>query len=248
MTIQAVVFDAYGTLYDVQSVERAAEAAFPGRGVLITQVWRLKQLEYTWLRSMMGQYEDFWQVTQESLAYTLGVLGLRADPGVVADIAEGYNRLDLYPDARATLEALSGCRLAIFSNGSPAMLEALVRNSAMERLIQTVISVDAGRAFKPDRQAYDLLGDALALPARDVLFVSSNGFDVSGAKSVGFTVARIERVTPAALQAELAQAGGIGPAAMFKALRSQPEHLGFQPDFTLAKLGELPALVKASSR
>ena len=244
MTIKAIVFDAYGTLYNVQSVERVTDAAFPGHGDFITQVWRLKQLEYTWLRSMMGQYEDFWQVTRESLAFTLAALGLRADAALFGRIAEEYNNLDLYPDARAALEALSGYRLAIFSNGSPAMLDALVRNSGMGQLVPTVISVDAKRVFKPDPRSYELVQETLGLAPQDVLFVSSNGFDVSGAKSVGFTVARIERVTPQALQAELAQAP-IAPPAMFKALRSQPEQLGFQPDFVLTTLSDLASLAAA---
>ena len=108
MTIKAIVFDAYGTLYDVQSVERVIEAAFPGQGAVITQIWRLKQLEYSWLRTMMGQYQDFWQVTQESLAFTLAVMGLSADAALFDQIAAEYNRLDLYPDAEAALAALSG--------------------------------------------------------------------------------------------------------------------------------------------
>ena len=120
MTIKAIVFDAYGTLYDVQSVERVIEVAFPGQGAVITQIWRLKQLEYSWLRTMMGQYQDFWQVTQEeSLAFTLAVMGLSADAALFDQIAAEYNRLDLYPDAEAALAALSGYQLAIFSNGQP---------------------------------------------------------------------------------------------------------------------------------
>ena len=243
MTIEAIVFDAYGTLYNVQSVERVIEDAFPGHGAFITQVWRLKQLEYTWLRSMMGRYEDFWQITQDSLAYTLDALGLQAEAGLLASIAEAYNTLDLYPEAQAALEALGGARLAIFSNGSPAMLDALVRNSDMGRLIPTIISVDAKRVFKPDPRAYEAVQEVLGVAPPDVLFVSSNGFDVSGAKSVGFQVARIERVTPAALRSELLAAQPIGPAAMFKAQRSQVERLGYQPDAVLASLAELPALV-----
>ena len=242
MTIKAIVFDAYGTLYNVQSVERVTDAAFPGYGEFITQVWRLKQLEYTWLRSMMGRYEDFWQITQDSLAYTLEALGLQADAGLFARIAEEYNNLDLYPDAVAALEALAGYELAIFSNGSPAMLQALVRNSGMGQLIKTVLSVDAKRVFKPDPRSYELVQEALGVTPQEVLFVSSNGFDVSGAKSVGFQVARIERVTPAALRSELTDTGRIGPAAMFKALRSQAERLGYEPDFVLASLAGLPAL------
>ncbi len=242
MTIRSIVFDAYGTLYNVQSVERVIDAAFPGHGEFITQLWRLKQLEYTWLRSMMGQYADFWQITRESLAFSLEALGLQADAALLDSIAEEYNTLDLYPDARTALEALSGYDLAIFSNGSPSMLDALVRNSGMERLIPTVISVDAKRVFKPDPRSYELVQAALGVPPQDVLFVSSNGFDVSGAKSVGFSVARIERVTRDALRSELTRAAPIGPAGMFKALRSQPEQLGFEPDVVLHTLGELPAL------
>lgn len=243
MTIRAIVFDAYGTLYNVQSVERVIETAFPGHGAFITQVWRLKQLEYTWLRSMMGRYEDFWQITQDSLAYTLATLGLHADARLFASIAEAYNTLDLYPEAEASLEALGLYQLAIFSNGSPAMLDALVRSSAMGRLIKKVISVDAKRVFKPDPRSYELVEAALGIPPTEVLFVSSNGFDVSGAKSVGFQVARIERVTPAALRSELIVAEPIGPGAMFKSLRTQPERLGYEPDFVLGSLAELPALL-----
>ncbi len=242
MTIKAIVFDAYGTLYDVQSVERVTDAAFPGYGGFITQIWRLKQLEYTWLRSMMGRYEDFWRVTQDSLAFSLDALGLKADAALFDKIAEEYNNLDLYPDSRSALEALSGFKLAILSNGSPSMLQSLVRNSGMDRLIPTVLSVDAKRVFKPDPRSYEAVQEALEVPPGEVLFVSSNGFDVSGAKSVGFNVARIERVTPAALRSDLTDAARIGPAAMFKALRSQQEALGFKPDFILATLGELPAL------
>ena len=247
MTIKAVVFDAYGTLYNVQSVERVTDAAFPGHGGFITQVWRLKQLEYTWLRSMMDQYEDFWRITQDALAFTLAALGLEADAALFAKIAAEYNNLDLYPDAEAALEALSGYRLAILSNGSPAMLDELVGNSGMGQLIPTVMSVDAKRVFKPDPRAYELVQEALGVVPAEVLFVSSNGFDVSGAKSFGFSVARIERVTPQALRTELAQAATIGPAAMFKALRSQPEQLGFEPDFVLTKLSELASLLATSA-
>src|SRR5262249_37179674 len=126
MTIKAVVFDAYGTLYDVQSVADVTEEAFPGYGEIITQVWRSKQLEYTWLRSLMRRYQDFAHVTQDSLAYTLRSLGLAHDRDTFDRIMQKYLDLDLYPDARATLQALKGRKLAILSNGSPGMLNALV--------------------------------------------------------------------------------------------------------------------------
>src|SRR4051812_40024305 len=134
MTVKAIVFDAYGTLYDVQSVAEITEDAFPGYGDIITQVWRIKQLEYTWLRSLMRQYQDFSEVTRDALAYTLGSLGLEYDDDTFARIVDRYLHLDLYPDALAALAAMKDRKLAILSNGSPGMLEALVRNSGLDKL------------------------------------------------------------------------------------------------------------------
>ena len=119
MTIKAVVFDAYGTLYDIQSVAAVTEEAFPGYGEIITQVWRIKQLEYTWLRSLMRRYEDFSVVTRDSLVYTLRCLGLEYDAATFDAIMDKYLHLDLYPDALASLAALKDKKLAILSNGSP---------------------------------------------------------------------------------------------------------------------------------
>jgi len=150
MAIRAVVFDAYGTLYDVQSVAGVVEAAFPGHGEYITQVWRLKQLEYTWLRTLMDRYEDFLAITRDSLRYTLGTLGLAVDEAQFDRIVEAYDRLLPYPEAAGVLGVLKPkYRLAILSNGSPAMLDALVRNSGLDQYLAAVISVDAGKAFKP---------------------------------------------------------------------------------------------------
>ena len=247
MTIKAIVFDAYGTLYDVQSVATATDAAFPGRGDYITQVWRLKQLEYTWLRSLMGHYEDFRAVTRDSLSYTLGTLGLKADAALFDKIVDAYNTLSPYPDAAQALGQLAKYRLAILSNGSPDMLDALVRNSGFDRHLEAVISVDAKKAYKPDPRAYELIQERLGVRPEEVVFVSSNGFDVAGAKNFGFKVARIERVTPATLRAELASGAPIGPATMFRALRMQTEALGFVPDGVVDSLLALPALVETLS-
>jgi 2-haloacid dehalogenase len=117
MTIKAVVFDAYGTLYDIQSVAAVTERAFPGYGEIVTQIWRIKQLEYTWLRSLMRRYEDFTVVTRESLVYTLRILGLKHDSGVLEAIMEKYLHLDLYPEAATALADMRGRKLAILSNG-----------------------------------------------------------------------------------------------------------------------------------
>ena len=139
MTIKAVVFDAYGTLYDIQSVADVTEQAFPGYGDIITQIWRIKQLEYSWLRSLMRRYEDFSAVTRDSLIYTLRVLGLQHDDAAFARIIGKYLDLDLYPDALAALSALKGRKLAILSNGSPAMLNALVANSGLDAVLDATI-------------------------------------------------------------------------------------------------------------
>src|ERR1700761_9790993 len=122
MTIKAVVFDAYGTLYDVQSVSDVTDEAFPGYGDIITQLWRIKQLEYSWLRSLMQRYQDFSVVTRDSLIYSLRALGLSFDERSLAPIIDRYLHLDLYADALETLAALRPRKLAILSNGSPDML------------------------------------------------------------------------------------------------------------------------------
>src|SRR6266478_3373178 len=143
VTIKAVVFDAYGTLYDIQSVAAITDEAFPGYGDIITQIWRLKQLEYTWLRSLMRRYEDFSVITRDSLAYTLRCLGLKHDPAAFESIIDKYLHLDLYPDAMTALAALRNQKLAILSNGSTGMLNALVRNSGLDRVLDATISVDS---------------------------------------------------------------------------------------------------------
>ncbi|MGO4285528.1 haloacid dehalogenase type II [Bosea sp. TAB14] len=239
MSIKALVFDAYGTLFDVQSVAAVTEAAFPGHGATITQIWRLKQLEYTWLRALMGRYEDFWTVTTESLDFTLKTLGLTATPAFLAEIAGAYDGLALYPEARAALQGLASYRLAIFSNGSPAMLKRLVAHAGIGEFLETVISVDEIGVYKPDPRGYAHVEKRLGLSRDEILFVSSNGFDIAGAKAHGFTVARIERVPAAALRVEIEATGTIDPKLMFKALRLQPEQLGFHADVTIAALTDL---------
>jgi len=243
MTIRAVVFDAYGTLYDVQSVAAVTEQAFPGYGEIITQIWRIKQLEYTWLRSLMRRYQDFGAVTRDSLAYTLRALGLEHDGGVFERIMDKYLHLDLYPDAMAALAAMRDRKLAILSNGSPAMLDALVRNSGLDRVLDATISVDAQQVFKPAPEAYSLIERELGLPPAEVLFISSNPWDVCGAKAFGLNVAWIERVTPEAMRLACARTDVVAPLTLFKAIRTQMDELGLQPDYRIHALAELPGLV-----
>ena len=243
MSIEAVVFDAYGTLYDVQSVAAVTEDTFPGYGDLITQVWRLKQLEYSWLRSLMRRYVDFAFVTRDSLAYTLRVLGLKYDGAAFERIIEKYLDLDLYPDAAAALAAMKDRKLAILSNGSPDMLNELVRNSGLDRVLKATISVDADKIFKPSPDAYRLIEKTLGVPPASVLFVSSNPWDACGAKAFGLNVAWIERVTPEAMALACVESEAIAPLAMFKALRTQMDELGFAPDYRIRSLSELPDIV-----
>ena len=245
MTIKAVVFDAYGTLYDVQSVAAVTEEAFPGYGEIITQIWRIKQLEYTWLRSLMRRYEDFSAVTRDSLAYTLRVLGLEHDSGVFERIMDRYLHLDLYPDARSALAAMQDRKLAILSNGSPGMLDALVRNSGLDRLLDAVISVDAKKTFKPSPEAYMLIEEVLHVSPAEVLFISSNPWDACGAKAFGLNVAWIERVTPEKMALACLESETLPPLTMFWALRTQMDELGVMPDHRIHGLAELPALVSA---
>ena len=243
MTIKAVVFDAYGTLYDIQSVASITEQAFPGYGGIITQVWRIKQLEYTWLRSLMRRYQDFSVVTRESLAYTLRCLGLNYDQDAFERIMEKYLHLDLYPDALAALAAMKHRKLAILSNGSPDMLDALARNTGLDRVLDAIISVDAKQIFKPSPDVYSLIESTLNVPPADVLFISSNPWDACGAKSFGLNVAWIERVTPEAMALACVESDLVPPLTMFWALRTQMDELGFEPDYRIHGLSELPALV-----
>ncbi|MGJ5181823.1 haloacid dehalogenase type II [Bradyrhizobium oligotrophicum] len=249
MAITTVVFDAYGTLYDIQSVTSVTDQAFPGHGDMITQIWRMKQLEYTWLRSLMRRYEDFEAVTRQSLVYTLRILGLRYEEVLFEKIMDKYVHLDPYPDTLPTLEQLQGRTLAILSNGAPSMLNTLVRNTGLDRLLDKTISVDVKRTFKPSPDAYGLIETELGADPSEVLFVSSNPWDAIGAKAVGLTVAWIERVTPEAMAIACENSAIVPPLTMFKAMRTQMDELGLEPDHRIrglsALVGLLPPVAKS---
>jgi 2-haloacid dehalogenase len=247
MRIKAVVFDAYGTLYDVQSVAAVTNQAFPGYGEMITQIWRLKQLEYTWLRSLMNRYEDFSVITRDSLTFTLNVLGLTFNAAVFDRIMDKYIHLDLYPDAKQALTGLKDHKLAILSNGSTDMLNSLVRNTGLHSILDATISIDSTKTFKPSPRTYELIESNLDVKPHEVLFVSSNPFDACGAKAFGLNVAWIERVTPQAMAAELAKADLVRPLSMFKALRMQMDEFGMEPDFRISALADLPRLMTADA-
>lgn len=242
MAVRALVFDAYGTLYDVQSVRGLATELCGDKGELITQLWRLKQLEYTWLSALMGAEEDFWGLTRASLEFALEAAGMATEAARCDRLMAKYLDLDLYPEARAALGALAGRKLAILSNGSQKMLDALVEASGVASLFADVISVDRAKSFKPDPRCYALVEPALGVAKDEVLFVSSNGFDVAGAKAFGFKVAWIERGGPPAAPASSA----IGPAEMYRLLRGRAEKLGHAADLRIKALTDLPDALAAS--
>ena len=246
MTVKAIVFDAYGTLYDIQSVANITDEAFPGYGELITQIWRIKQLEYTWLRSLMRRYEDFSVITRDSLTYTLKILGLAYNDGIFEKIMDKYVHLDLYPDAKDALLSLKNYKRAILSNGSTDMLTALVRNTGLDSILDATISIDAKGIFKPSPDAYSLIQARLDVNPGDVLFVSSNPWDAIGAKAVGLKVAWIERVTQEALADACRKCDLVAPLTMFKALRMQMDELDMAPDYKVNGLSALPDILSAS--
>lgn len=191
--ISAHVFDAYGTLFDLRALDLSCEGHFPGLGSGLGQAWRRKQLEFSWLRTLMGHYADFAAVTESALDSAAGMLNLALAPGVRQALLRGYERLPAYPDVAPALERLRWRPRAIFSNGAPAMLEAVVRHAGLLPLLDHIISVDPVGRFKPDPRAYGLVPKVLGLPTTETLFISSNYWDACGAKAFGFQVAWLNR-------------------------------------------------------
>jgi 2-haloacid dehalogenase len=241
MAIKALVFDAYGTLYDVHSVYAKTEELCPGKGDLITQIWRLKQLEYTWLQTSLQDYRDFAFLTQASLKFALRAVGIEPSESITTPLFNKYLNLDPYPEAKdalGKLKSIGGYKLAILSNGSPAMLTALVKNSGLDAYLDATISVDGARKFNPHPDCYALVEKVLGLKSDEVMFVSSNSFDVTGAKHFGFKVTWIRRGGAAAVATD-----PVLPAQMYRLLRANAEALGYLQDYTVSVLTELPGLL-----
>ena len=193
--LDALVFDAYGTLYDVHSVTTKAESFFPGKGAQLSQLWRTKQLEYTWLRSLMGTYENFNVVTEAGLRYACEALQLPATPAQLEALIDQYVHLATFAEVKAALAAIKpGRKLAILSNGAPDTLQRLVANSGLDTLLDYTLSVDALRTFKPSMRVYQMAVDQLQIPATRIGFVSSNCWDAIAARQFGFTVFWINRL------------------------------------------------------
>jgi 2-haloacid dehalogenase len=215
----ALVFDAYGTLFDVHSVVALCEELWPGKGAQLSQLWRTRQLEYTWLRSLMDRYADFAHVTEGALQYACAALGLPYDDAKRARLMRAYLHLAPFPDVKDALARLRGIELAILSNGAPPMLQDLVANTGVAALIPHVLSVDEVRIYKPAPKVYQLAVERLGVPAKAIGFVSSNGWDAAGAKAFGFRTFWVNR------------AG------------APTDPLGVAPDHVLGSLADLPGLV-----
>jgi 2-haloacid dehalogenase len=213
--VRGYVFDAYGTLFDVHAVVEAGRA-ITADPMALSLAWRGKQLEYTWLRSLMGRYEDFWTVTEDALRWAIARLGLRASDADVQRLMEAYLSLACFPEVAETLAGLAGRPRAILSNGAPKMLAAAVTSSGLAPHLEHVLSVDAVKTYKPSPAVYALGPEALGIAAPDLLFVSSNAWDVAGAKSFGYRVAWCNRTG--------------APA----------ENLGVQADYEIRSLTDLP--------
>ncbi|HEX4525070.1 MAG TPA: haloacid dehalogenase type II [Casimicrobiaceae bacterium] len=196
-SVDALVFDAYGTLFDVQSVASTAESLFPGYGPALAQLWRSKQLEYSWLQSLMQSArqprEDFAAVTAHALSYAAEALGLPLLAHTRHRMLDAYLDLSPFPDAERTLAALAPRRRLILSNGTHAMLEPLVAATGLARHLDAILSVDDAGVYKPSPRVYQLAIDALDRPPSRIGFVSSNSWDAIGAKAFGFTVFWINR-------------------------------------------------------
>ncbi|WP_136419607.1 haloacid dehalogenase type II [Herbaspirillum sp. ST 5-3] len=195
MTIHAIAFDAYGTLFDVYSIGALAERLFPKRGTALAELWRDKQIEYTRLRTMCSMYKPFWEVTQDALVFACKKLQLNLTLEAQSMLMGQYAKLQAFPENLAVLQKLQGMglKLAILSNGNPQMLESAVEAAGMRGIFNHILSVDAVRKFKTAPEAYQLAPDVFGLSPKSILFVSSNCWDVCGATWFGYTTFWVNR-------------------------------------------------------
>jgi 2-haloacid dehalogenase len=220
--VTACVFDAYGTLFDVDSVARTARHELGHRWLPLSHLWRSKQLQYTWLRSLSGHPANFWQVTGDALDHALAAVGI-TDTGLREELMTGYLGISAYPEVPAMLEELrsTGMRLAILSNGTPHMLSSALRHSATEGFFEAVLSAEEAGVFKPHPDVYRLAPRRLGVAAQTICFISSNGWDAWSGKAFGYQVLWCNRTQQA------------------------PEHLPTRPDGEISDLGSLPAWLAA---
>jgi len=215
MNPKAVVFDAYGTLFDVHSVVQGIGLNPGADAQALSALWRQKQLEYTWLRSLMGRYQDFWEITHAALLASVRQLKIEASSAQLGSLMQAYLVPSAFSDVRAAMEHLKGVPLAILSNGSPKMLESAVRHNGLESCFAAIISVDRVKTYKPSPLVYALGPEILRMPAEEILFVSSNSWDAAGAKAGGYRVCWCNRSA------------------------AEMEQLGFAPDITVSRLDRI---------
>jgi 2-haloacid dehalogenase len=194
MAVRGYIFDAYGTLFDVHAAIARHRARVGSDADSISQLWRTKQLEYTWSLTSMGRYENFERLTERALDFALARFGI-SDPLLRTALLDAYRALDAYPDAKLTLRAFkdSGFATGILSNGSPGMLRIAVESAALGELLDCVLSVDVLGFYKPRREVYALATEALRLSPEEIIFVSSNRWDIAGAASFGFRPVWVNR-------------------------------------------------------
>ena len=218
--VEACVFDAYGTLFDFHSAAHRSRDKLGDKADALSDTWRQKQLQYTWLRSLMGRHVDFWEITGDALDYAMATVGLD-DPALRAELMQHYLTVDAYPEVKEMLQTLkdSGRKTAILSNGSPTMLVSAVKSADLGLLLDSVLSVESVGIFKPHPTVYQLAVDQLKVPATAISFQSSNGWDAYAAAAFGFRTAWINR------------------------LGMPVEHLPVTPHAELESLADLPALL-----
>ncbi|MBN7755902.1 haloacid dehalogenase type II [Nitratireductor aquimarinus] len=190
----AYVFDAYGTLFDVHAAVRRHAGEIGPEGQRFSELWRAKQLEYSWVFTLMGEYTDFWTMTERALDFAFARIP-SVDRRLRQDLLDAYWQLDCYEEVPAVLKALKagGARLAVLSNGSPAMLESAIRSSALDTVLDEVFSVETVRRFKTDQSVYEMVTNAWRIYPQNVSFQSSNRWDVAGAQHFGFRTVWLNR-------------------------------------------------------
>ena len=221
--VKALAFDAYGTLFDVFSVTALCEQLFPGKGSQLAQVWRVKQLQYSLLRTTMGRHRDFWGLTEDGLVWASKNLKLDLTPDKQKRLMDAYLSLAAFPDVKPGLETLKkqGIKLAILSNGEPKMLEAAAKSASIRDLLDDVISVEEVKVFKASPRVYNLAAERMKVSNAELGFVSANNWDAIGAVSAGLRTFWIQRSA-----AEV------------------PEELGFQVDTIVKALTDLAPLLR----
>lgn len=221
--VKALAFDAYGTLFDVFSVTALCEQLFPGKGNALAQLWRVKQLQYSLMRSLMGRHRDFWGLTEDGLVFAAKNLKLDLTPEKRKRLMESYLSLAAFPDVKPGLEALrkQGIKLAILSNGEPRMLEAAAKSAGIHDLLDKIISVEEVKIFKVSPRVYNLGPERMNVSNAELGFISANSWDINGAASAGLITFWIQR-----------------------SAAETPEELGFQADRVVKAITDLAPLLR----